>query len=290
MAISDKRSAQFIKEIDGKTYLLLPFSELNRIYNSDHSKDLETILSEIEGKLAINLTDAEAKIDAIGDLLAKAGYSDLTLSTISLDGAATDVKSVNSVSKNVRLASSGAKVPNIEVEWNIEGTPLKITLADTEINKEATSAVLAPNMAQSNIGLKTFNITFTGSIGKIEKTIYVYVVNDFYYGVAPAQSTYDATFLSKLSKKLHGTFYRKTWTTYTLPTVDAGVGEYIFIALPKSVISGDLVFVIGGFDYKWTEQYTFHVTNSSGATEEYVLFKSDNPNLGKTAITLKNNQ
>lgn len=290
MAISDKRSAQFIKEIDGKTYLLLPFSELNRIYNSDHSKDLETILNEIEGKLAINLTDAEGKINAIAELLAKAGYSDLSLNTISLDGIATDVKTANSVSKIVRLASSGATVPNVEVGWDIEGVPLKITLAGTEIDKDATSSTLTPNMAQSTIGLKTFNVTFTGSIGKIEKTIYVYVVNDFYYGVAPAQATYDATFLSKLSKRLHGTFYRKAWTTYSVPSVDAGAGEYIFIALPKSVISGDLVFVIGGFDYKWTEKYTFFVTNESGATEEYVLFKSDNPNLGKTAITLKNNQ
>lgn len=255
--------------------------------NADAIDALESTHATDKATLEAADTALEKDIDLISTILAKEGYSDITVNSITLDG-------VKSTSKIVEI---GATRVDTRIRWNVEGNLTKVTfvpkatLANIPVREDQTELVYS--MDRDRIGRNTYDLVFEGTIGSTIKTLYIYVLNNFYYGVATAldnEDDYNADFLRKLKKSKPTTFYHDEWTTYSVPTVNAGDGEYIFIALPKSLIKKNILFNIGGFDDNWVDQYTISVTNDSGVTMDYVLFKSGQAALGSTTITMKNNQ
>ena len=65
-------------------------------------------------------------------------------------------------------------------------------------------------------------------------------------------------------------------------TVNSGVNQYVWYALPTRY--GDPVFNVGGFDGGFTKVSTLNFINLSGYAEEYIVYRSDNSNLGKKII------
>lgn len=68
-------------------------------------------------------------------------------------------------------------------------------------------------------------------------------------------------------------------------TVTAGAGEYIWYAYPASY--GDATFTVGGFEGGFTLiSSTLSITNAFGVTQNYRLYRSVNPSLGATTVTV----
>lgn len=128
--------------------------------------------------------------------------------------------------------------------------------------KNTTTKTLS---ASDGTQTKTQNATITFKDGK-------------YYGVStsdPDSSSIVSSFTRDLNLGKNSTF-----------TVTAGSGQYIYLLVPESL--KDIKFYVGGFEGGFTiVNDNFQFTRYSGTTVKCILFKSDNPNLGKTTITIK---
>ena len=97
-----------------------------------------------------------------------------------------------------------------------------------------------------------------------------------HYGVAASGTLTDNFLLSTLSG--HTLSDTKTLTF----SVNAGAGEYIWVALPT--LYGTPKFTVGGFDGGFTSQGSFTHTNNLGHTSNYTLWRSDNTGLGNVTV------
>ena len=67
-------------------------------------------------------------------------------------------------------------------------------------------------------------------------------------------------------------------------TVSAGSGQYILLALPVAL--GVPTFKVGGFEGGFELVDTRELTNASGHTESYRLYRSTNAGLGSTTVSV----
>ena len=99
-----------------------------------------------------------------------------------------------------------------------------------------------------------------------------------YYGAAPLGTVNSAFILA-----LTGVLVRNRKRTFT---VSAGSGEYIWYASPTNY--GACEFSVGGFDGGFEAMYPpISLTNASGYTQSYYVYKSLNANLGSTMVEVK---
>lgn len=133
---------------------------------------------------------------------------------------------------------------------------------------------------------ETFTITVTSSAGKTGTATTVFAFyNRIYMGVAAA-GTYNEAFIKALASNALDSNYMHDFS------VNAGASEYIFYAIPKAYVSSPYLsppyFFLGtalpgGMS---VESSTISYTHE-GNTEDYILYKSDNPNLGATDVQVK---
>ena len=105
----------------------------------------------------------------------------------------------------------------------------------------------------------------------------MYFYNGVYYGTAKIPDTVDTTFIKSLQKNLQNT-KNKTFN------VSCGEDAYIWYALPKRY--GVPIFNVGGFDGGFQKVADIEFKNSSGYSESYTVYKSDNSNLGTKTVTV----
>ena len=67
--------------------------------------------------------------------------------------------------------------------------------------------------------------------------------------------------------------------------MNAGAGKYMFYCFPASY--GTPTFNVGGFDGGFELAATIDFTNASGNTTSFVIYKSENANLGSQNIIVK---
>ena len=88
---------------------------------------------------------------------------------------------------------------------------------------------------------------------------------------------YDKTFLDSLTYELSDSKKRTI-------TVQANTNQYIYYAVPT--LFGTCTFTVGGFvgGFEKVGQYSY--TNQYNHIEMYDIYKSENPNLGKTTVVI----
>ena len=109
-------------------------------------------------------------------------------------------------------------------------------------------------------------------------SVNIYFRNKLYYGAAAAPATINDAFLLGLANKELAASRAKTFT------VTAGSGAYIWYALPTAY--GTPNFNVGGFDGGFRLIETISHRNASGHTENYAVWRSDNPSLGSTKVVV----
>ena len=216
---------------------------------------------------------------------------------IAADGTLSLYKAiaVNSLTLNKEsVYEIGAAVTGLDASWVLNKAPAEQTIAVPEYavtienigaDVRSTTELTGSAATQWN-GVKTQEKT-SGTItvllhvkddrgAEAAKLAVVQWLNGVYTGAAVVPSTIDSAFIQTLSKSLQGR------GKDTMFTVFASSGEYIWYACP--FLYGTPTFNVGGFDGGFSKVATFDFTNSSGYTEEYQVWRSDNAGLGSTTV------
>lgn len=119
----------------------------------------------------------------------------------------------------------------------------------------------------------TYNLSVSDGDTYANKSVTVTAANQIYYGAAP-----DFTTVTSLNKVLSDNKKRTI-------TVNAGVGQYIIYAYPARL--GNVEFWVENFEGGFEPAVEQSLTNASGYTETYKLYRSTNPNLGETTVEIK---
>lgn len=193
----------------------------------------------------------------VDELLSNITYKPINISSFSV------VPSVNEL---------GSTVNDVTFSWASNKAPLHV-----EIQHDGISEALQPdqtNVTLENMALssnKTFTLYMTDEKGaNASKSVTVYFYNSVYWGAGAAWNG-----ISGLTRVISG---RRDRTIQ----VNAGTGQYIWYAIPASY--GTPSFKVGGFDGGFTLYSTQNITNASGHTESYNIYRSDNHSLGNTTV------
>lgn len=184
---------------------------------------------------------------------------------------------ISSFTHNAGTKEMGQTVTDVSLSWNINKTPVTLTLDGEAIDAESTSKVLT-ELNVSSSSNHTWTLVATDERGAAStKTTKINFYNGVYYGAAEAPEAYDSGFILGLGKTLRAS---KLTSFSTTP----GEGEYIYYCLPTRM--GACTFTVGGFTGGFTLADTISFTNASGYTEDYYIYKSDTANLGQTTVSV----
>lgn len=206
---------------------------------------------------------------------------------------------VNSLTLNKdAVYEIGTAVTGLDAAWVLNKTPAEQTITATGVTGSEDTVIienigadvrsttgLTGNAATQWNGVKTQEKT-SGTLTVVltvkddrgaEATKFGVVqwLNGVYTGAAEAPATIDSAFILTLTKSLQSG-KGKTFN------VNAATGQYIWYACP--VRYGTPNFNVGGFDGGFSKVATFDFTNSSGYTDEYHVWRSDNAGLGSTTV------
>lgn len=181
-----------------------------------------------------------------------------------------------SFSNNVNIAELGSTVNEVTLTWKLNKIPKSATLNNISISEvlKADQSVTIRDAALTTDS--TFTLAVTDEKNKTaQKKSSIAFYNGIYYGCAIIPTKLDSVFVRGLNKSLQ----KDQVKTFT---VNSGVNQYVWYALPTRY--GEPVFNVGGFDGGFTKISEISFENSSGYTEEYAVYRSDNSNLGKKTI------
>lgn len=188
---------------------------------------------------------------------------------------------VKSFSNNVNVVENGRTITNVTLSWTLTGVPTEVKIGTEAVGTDLTGS---KSLTEQNIKSDTsWTITAKDAKGTTAtRTTGIKFKNKAYWGVAkPADANaVDSAFILGLTGNTFADGYARDFT------VNAAEGNYIFYAYPASFGDGPRYFV-GGFEGGFSLYKTFDFTNASGATVSYHVFKSTNPNLGNTTVTVK---
>lgn len=182
---------------------------------------------------------------------------------------------ITSFESDKKVVELGSTVTDITFSWKINKTPSTLKLNGKVIDSKL--------FTYKKTGMKyTSQQSFTLEAidernASVVKTIYMYFYNGVYYGTAKMPGTVDATFIKSLHKNLQNS-KNKTFN------VSCGENVFIWYALPTRY--GTPTFNVGGFDGGFQKVADIEFKNSSGYSEPYIVYKSDNSNLGTKTVTV----
>lgn len=229
--------------------------------------DLAAVQTALEGKA--NASELTAIINAIRELQTavslKADESECVDIRARLDALEGDAIRINSFTASSSSYEKGASA-TVTLNWSVNKTPTTQTINNVAVTGNT----------QSYTGV-TDSTTYTLAVSDGDtndvQTASVVFANRIYYGKAVNLSSVN-TLNSVVSDEIARRF-----------TVTAGEGEYIIYAIPARL--GNAVFYVdnweGGFDAP-VEQT---ITNASGYSETYKVYKSTNANLGTTTVEVR---
>jgi hypothetical protein len=127
-------------------------------------------------------------------------------------------------------------------------------------------------------GTKVFTLNATDGATSPTSAVTFSFVNRRFWGVSSVTSGYTEANVEGLA----GTDLSNSGSTSV--TVTAGPGQYIIFASRAAL--GARTFTVGGFAGGFGTPETVSITNASGFTEDYYVYRSVNANLGTTTVVV----
>lgn len=204
-------------------------------------------------------TPSDPNITNVKEALDKLFYVDLAISSFTVSPSE---------------AETGDTVTSLTYNWSYN-KDIKSQSFDGEVLNNAVRTKTINGQFKTNISK-----SLKASDGTLEKTSTATLTfkDGRYYGVSASDPTIEevvSNFTRNLNLNKGGSF-----------TVNAGSGQYIYLLVPYSM--NGISFSVGGFEggfEKINDNYQF--TRYPGTTVRCVLFRSDNPSLGNTTVTIK---
>lgn len=146
--------------------------------------------------------------------------------------------------------------------------------SDYEGPTDSVEAVSYPSVGST----RAFVLHATDGTDNDTDTNTYYFYNRRFWGVSSTASSYSEADVEGLANDELSNSRVKTFT------VTAGAGEYIIYAYPDRL--GAATFTVGGFEGGFEDPETVSVTNTSGYTEDYYVYRSTNAGLGETTVVV----
>jgi hypothetical protein len=196
-------------------------------------------------------------------------YAD-TVDALSLFVNYNDIASFTLTPAAIEIGNATASVT---LAWTFYATPASLTL--NGVSKSVSSS--GETVTATDDG-STHQVTYTLATSIGSKTEAFHFYPNLYWGVSSTAGSPTSAFVIGLASKQLSGSKAKTFT------VNAGSGQYIYFCSP--VRYGQCAFKSGGFEGGFEAAQTVSVTNASGHTENYYVYRSTNPGLGSTTITV----
>lgn len=194
--------------------------------------------------------------------IVKAQIIDIMARLEKLEYKAIDIQSFTASPTTIERGSNST----INLTWALNKTATSQTVNGTPV--QGTSMQIT-NISAST----TFRLEVSDGETQAAKTVTVTAANQIYYGAAADFST-----ITSLSKVLSDNKRRTI-------TVNAGPGQYIIYAYPARL--GDVTFYVDSWEGGFEPAVEQSITNASGYTETYKIYRSTNANLGETTVEIK---
>jgi len=127
-------------------------------------------------------------------------------------------------------------------------------------------------------GSVTFSLSASGENGSDSETITHSFYNRLYYGVSTKTSGFTASDVTSLAGSLLANSLSTSFS------VNPGSGQYIVFANPTRL--GQATFTVNTFEGGFMPPETVSITNSSGYTEDYYVYRSAISNLAQTTVAV----
>ena len=217
-----------------------------------------------------NLTGLKERMDAaeaeIEDILADIAYTPVEVETFTV---------------TPDQAEMGVTLSSVSYAYTLNKVPATLKIDGNSITPaQSGNGTLTGSFSASKTW--TMTATDTGSPSHApassSKTASITFMNRVYFGVAAIPATVNSAFVAGLTNKVP--------TTTRARTINLNVsnGTYAWYASPVRL--GHCTFKVGGFDGGFEPAQTVSVTNAVGYTENYFVYRSTNPSLGTTQITI----
>lgn len=258
--ISDK-----VKVITGETITPEELDSLKEIATAiiTAQENIEALQDALNEILISNVPTATA--DTLGVVKIGDGLDISEDGTLSLYNQIV----INSFTNDINNVALGSTVNQVVLNWNINKTPIILTLDDSTIDASSTTITLDNQNIVSN---KTFTLKASDGKKTAVKTTSINFMNYVLYGVGSSFAE------NNLTKVLSNTKSR------TL-NVNAGSGQYIYYSIPARL--GTPTFYVGGFEGGFKLLKTYSWNNGTGYSENYNVYQSTNANLGQTTVEVK---
>lgn len=243
-------------------YMIGEISKAENVYTDD-GKDVNAKLKDVDGLLekSETITNLEQNVE------------DLNTTVSDID---EKVNPFNiSISSNLNVAEMGQVVTTLQLSWKFNKPIRSHTFDDETMDPMIRSKSIIESITDN----RTFTVSAVDKNRKTHsKSFTLTFENGIYYGKS-SSTVYDDKLIKSLQNKvLSGSRARSI-------TVNAGEGEYIYYAIPSRL--GTASFNVGGFDGGLEKVSTIMFTNSNRYSEQYDIYRSDNPNLGNTTVNIK---
>ena len=220
------------------------------------------VISTIKPKNQGTFPVAEAvDIKITDDLRLDAAYTDIISRLAALEYVPVAIKAFTANPATIEMGST----PTVTLQWVIEGDWDTLTLNGNAVTGQYTTVQASATT--------TYTLVAADDQTESTKTATVTAANQVYWGAAA--NTDSVTTLA--NKTLSNTKSRTI-------TVNAGSGTYIIYALPKRL--GTVTFKVNGFDGGFSSPEEKNLTNASGYSEAYYVYKSTNAGLGNTTVVI----
>lgn len=248
----------------------------NEEQDKEYQDFLSNLLVEINNKVSKNSIVQNTGYDKEKVMSQEAVTIQLSSIETCLEKLEKDVENlsykpiaITSFSCTPSVAELGSTVNSVTLNWTLNKAAKTAKLLGGPIlstGESGSYTVSGPISTPT-----TWTVFVTGEKGdSASKDASLTFLNRIYYGAASSFST-------NLSSELASSKTKKF-------TANAGNGEYIWYAVPSRL--GTCYFNVGGFDGGFSLDTTISLTNSSGYSELYYIYRSDNMNLGNTTVSV----
>lgn len=186
---------------------------------------------------------------------------------------------ITELSVEPEFAEIGSTLNTATVLYTLNKIPNILRLGDETLSNAASGSKSLSSMGAVADTVLTLEATDAGSYSHLAttatKSAMIKFVNRVFYGVK-AVGTLNSAFVLSLANKILSDTKSRTIT------VNSANNTYIWYAYPAAF--GTSVFRIGGIEGGFEPAETVSVTNESGYTEDYYVYRSTEKTLGLTTV------
>jgi hypothetical protein len=191
---------------------------------------------------------------------------------------------INSFSAAIPVYEIGSSVSNLTFNWSLNQNPTSQSITGPQltppvltVGQRVVTVTLNSPLNPSVVGTTfTYQLSVVDAFNTVNANAAVSFFNSIYFGDAAIPGLINSAFVNTLTKVVQSSRSRNF-------TSNAGPGVYAWFAHRAAL--GTAVFSVGGFPGGFEAPVIIPVTNPSGFTENFNVYRSTNPNIGPVSIT-----